>query len=146
MVCSNSIEHSHCTILIRPDTLKPLVEQPCCCSVQKYESPYAWTAILHCAQRDNNNIPLLHNLWTSSLWVGWTPMIGRLRSLLFWLVDQSRLFSALLDSLRFQEKGSSTPSQPLALQRNPLPTSTFTGYLFTLWYNVALAYERNPQP
>jgi hypothetical protein len=51
MVCNN-IEHVCCAVLIRHGTLKLLVETPCCCSIQKYESPCAWITVLHSTQKD----------------------------------------------------------------------------------------------
>jgi hypothetical protein len=87
------------------------------CTVHGYWSSCVWIATLYTPHKsennNNNNIQLLHNLWTSSFWVGCTPMIGRLWSLLFRQVGQSQLFSALLDSERLQE-GWGVP-RPLSL-------------------------------
>lgn len=51
MACYN-IEHICRAVLIRPGTHKLLVEESCCCSISKYESPYAWIAILHSTQKE----------------------------------------------------------------------------------------------
>ena len=146
--CYNNTEHICRAVLIRPGTLKLLVEEPCCCSIQKYESPCAWITILHSTQKETTITYCCctiseHHLyeWDELPWLveSGASSFGKSTNhgytLLYWTASDFK-----------EGGGGSTPSQPLALPRNTLPTTTFPSYLFTLWCNLALGYERNPQP